>query len=102
MPTFNAFAFLGMIRKCLPNLAKWSFWGAILDNLVENPYRPADMVRRRKGPDAMNRNVTIVLINAAFAGAVGGYAVTQWGPIGALAGVLIAFLAGLYLRRNGR
>lgn len=50
----------------------------------------------------MNRNVTIMLINAAFAGAVGGYAVTQWGPIGALAGVLIAFLAGLYIKKSRR
>ena len=48
----------------------------------------------------MNRNVIILLINAAFAGAVGGYAVTRWGAIGALAGIVIATLAGLYLRKK--
>ena len=50
----------------------------------------------------MSRNVIILLINAAFAGAVGGYAVTRWRTISALAGIAIAILAGLYLRKSQR
>ncbi len=50
----------------------------------------------------MNRNVIFMLINAAFAGAVGGYAVTRWGALGALAGIVIAVMAGLYLRKGRR
>lgn len=47
---------------------------------------------------AMNRELKILLLNAALVGGVGGYAVTRWGTAGALGSVALALLIGIIQR----
>jgi len=50
----------------------------------------------------MNQNLLLILLNAAMAGAVGGYAVTQWGLPGAALAPAIAMAFGFWIRRGRR
>lgn len=47
----------------------------------------------------MNRDLKILLLNAALVGGIGGYAVTRWGTPGALGSVALALLIGIIQRR---